>query len=66
MTTHKMPPRRRLDLASLALTLVGVASGTLSCWLVIALEYNALIVIPSIVAVALGSTHLVTIEAPRR
>lgn len=65
-TIHKVESRRRLDVASLVLTLIGVAFGVLSYWLVAVAQYNALIIIPSVVAMTLGGTHLIKREAPRR
>ena len=58
--------RRRLDAASLALLVIGIVFGGLSCWLVANRGLNALIIGPSIVAVATGATHLTKREASRR
>lgn len=64
-TSRRIHSRRRLDVASLILTLVGLAFSALAFWLVSAERVNALIVIPAIVAVTIGATHLVKYEAPR-
>jgi ribose/xylose/arabinose/galactoside ABC-type transport system permease subunit len=57
---------RRLDLGSLALMLVGLASGALSYWLVTSSNLNPLVIAPSVVATTLGCTHLIKRQAPRR
>lgn len=65
VTNHKNTARRRLDLASAALTLIGLISAALAYWLITADHVNALILVPSIVAVTIGATHLIKREAPR-
>jgi len=58
--------RRRLDVASLALLVIGLVFGGLSYWLVADHGLNALIVVPSIVAAATGAAHITKREASRR
>lgn len=58
-------PRRRLDVASLALLLVGLASAVFACWLVAAHHWSALVILPAVLAVILGATHLTKMQAPR-
>lgn len=62
--THKYRSQRRLDLFSLALLLIGIASG-LGAYALIEQGINALVMIPSVVAATIGATHLVKYEAPR-
>lgn len=62
---HSPQSRRRLDVASLLLLLAGLVSGLLSYWLVENRGLNALIIVPSIVAVTTGMLHLVKREAGR-
>jgi hypothetical protein len=56
---------RRLDVASLILMLVGFTSGYLSWRLVTERDFNALILVPSVMAVATGSIHITKRTAPR-
>lgn len=63
--TNKQNSRRRLDLPSLALAVIGLAAGVFSYLLVTYASVNALVMAPSIVAVTIGATHLVKREAPR-
>lgn len=65
-TTHKPGSHRRLDGASLALTLIGLAFGVFAYWLITVEHFNVLLIIPSIVAATIGATHLTKREAPRR
>ena len=65
MIRRKPGYRRRLDLASVALAMTGVLSGTFAYWLISAHEANALVLVPSVVAATLGATHLTKVEAPR-
>lgn len=55
---------RRLDWASLALVVVGLACLALAYWAVRA-GMDPLIMSPSIVAATIGATHMVKREAPR-
>lgn len=64
-TTSRRNSRRRLDVPSLALTVIGLASGVFSYLLVTYADVNALVIIPSVVAVTVGSSHLVKREARR-
>lgn len=63
--THSRRPHRQLDLASLALLLVGLVFGGFSYWLVTNHGLNALILVPSIVAATTGALHIVKRQAPR-
>ncbi|GEP32735.1 hypothetical protein NSZ01_05030 [Nocardioides szechwanensis] len=63
--THSHHSHRRLDVASLALFLVGLAFGTVSYWLVAEHGMNPLVMIPSAVAATIGAFHLVKHEARR-
>lgn len=65
ITNHRSTARRRLDVPSLLLALVGLVFGAISYWLIMAEAVNALVIVPSIVAVTLGITHLIKREAPR-
>jgi len=56
---------RRLDVAGLLLLLVGLAFGGLGYWLTVAHDVNALVLVPSVVAITTGATHLTKREAPR-
>lgn len=58
--------RRRLDLPSLMLLLVGLVFGVLSYWLITDHGLNALIIVPSVVAITTGAAHITKREAPRR
>lgn len=57
--------KTRLDIPSLFLTLVGLIFGGASYWLITAERANPLIIVPSVVAVTIGATHLLKREAPR-
>lgn len=57
---------RRLDVASLALLLVGLVFGVLAYWLITVRDVNALVLVPSIVAITTGASHIAKREAPRR
>ncbi|SKG76491.1 Uncharacterised protein [Mycobacteroides abscessus subsp. bolletii] len=56
---------RRLDLPSLALTFIGIVCGFVAYWLINAEGANTLVIVPSIVAVTIGATHLINRDAPR-
>ncbi|GEM_PF-3289468 len=64
-TTHSHRVHRRLDVASLTLLLIGLVSGVFSYWLITYNGVNALVIIPSIVAITIGATHITKREAPR-
>lgn len=64
-TTHKPDPRRRVDGASLALLVVGFASGLGAFWTVQALSVSPLTLVPSAVACTIGALHLLKWESPR-
>lgn len=63
--TVKGSPRRRLDLASVALLCVGVGSGALALPLIIGGAQHPLVIVPAAIATATGATHLFKWEAPR-
>lgn len=62
---HRNMARRRVDLSSAILTLIGLIFGAVAYWLIVAEHFNALVIVPSIVAVTIGLTHLLKREAPR-
>lgn len=64
-THHRTVQRRRLDFAGLALLLIGIVFGAVAYVLISVSSFNALIIVPSVVAVTLGATHLIKKEAPR-
>jgi hypothetical protein len=66
-TTHSHHPRarRRLDVAGALVLLCGLFFGALAYWLIQERGFNALILVPAIVAVTLGSMHLWKWDAPR-
>lgn len=64
--THSHRSRRRLDVASLALLLVGLVFGGLSYWLVLDHGLNALIMVPSVVVATIGAMHITKREASRQ
>ena len=55
--------RRRLDAAGLILLLIGLVFGILSYWLITYQELNVLIMVPSVIAVVTGATHVTKREA---
>ncbi len=57
---------RRVDVASLALILCGLAFGVLAYCLITERGMNPLILVPAVVAATLGASHLIKYEAPRR
>lgn len=65
-TTHKPHPRRRVDVASLALLVVGLASGLGAVWTIQALSVSPLVLVPSVVACTIGMLHLLKWESPRQ
>lgn len=65
MTTHSQHARRRLDVASLALLLLGLVSAAFAYWLVADHGQNPLILAPSIVAATVGASHITKRQAPR-
>ncbi len=64
-TTHSHRVHRRLDVASLILLLIGLVSGVFAYGLITYNEVNALIIIPSIVTITIGATHITKREASR-
>lgn len=66
MRAHGRGSRRRLDVASLFLLLVGLVGGAFSYWLVTAEHFNVLVIVPSIASVTLSAAHLTKREAPRK
>lgn len=65
MTNHRNVARRRLDIASLALALLGLVFGIFCYWLITTRHINALIIVPSVVAFTMGASHMIKREAPR-
>lgn len=65
MTMRNQDPRRRLDVGSLILLVVGLLSAVFSYWLITSANINPIILVPSIVAATIGALHLTKIEAPR-
>ncbi|CCH77746.1 hypothetical protein BN12_220024 [Nostocoides japonicum T1-X7] len=60
------PGERRLDVASLALLVCGLCFGVVAYMLITKEGANPLLLVPSVVAVVLGGTHLVKHQAPPR
>lgn len=56
---------RRLDVASLVLALIGVASGVLAYWLIVDRGQNPLLIVPAVVAATIGFSHITKREVPR-
>lgn len=65
MANRRFRSRRRLDVSSLLLLLVGLLFGGYSYWLITVGQFTPLIAVPSIFAVAVGASHLTKQEAPR-
>lgn len=65
MTTTHSQAQRRVDLGSLALLLVGLVSGILAYLFVTQHGTDPLLLVPSVVAVTTGATHLTRRVAPR-
>jgi len=63
VVTHSQHSRRRLDVASLALLLLGLVFAVFSYWLIEDHGLSPLIVIPSIVAATTGAGHITKREA---
>ena len=64
-TTQRHRPHRRIDLAGLALFVVGIVSGLFA----FALAFHGtlfIVVVPSVVATTIGALHLTKIEAPHQ
>lgn len=64
MTHSHTGGRKKLDVASVALLLVGLACGVLAYWLVAERDANPLVLAPAIVSATIGATHLYKREAP--
>lgn len=64
-TTTRRHSRRHLDVWGLALLVVGLLSAGFSYCLVAFADINVLVIVPSIVAITIGSMNLVKREAPR-
>lgn len=58
--------RRRLDVAGLALLLIGLIIGCLSYWLITEYGLNPLILVPSVAAATTGASHITKREATGR
>lgn len=65
MTIHRNSARPRLDIASLFLAVIGLIFGSVAYWLITAEHVTALVIVPAVVAVTIGITHLIKREAPR-
>lgn len=65
-TTNRPGSRRSLDAASVVLMLIGLASAALAYWLITVEGFNALVLVPSVVAFTTGASHLTKREAPRQ
>jgi hypothetical protein len=64
--TSRTHSRRRLDLASLFLLVIGVACGVISYWLVTSQGINVLVIIPSVVVTTFAALHITKREALRQ
>lgn len=63
-TTHRHQSHRRLDISSLILLIVSLASGLGACVLILH-GISALVLVPSVVAATVGVMRLFKYEAPR-
>ncbi|MFS3128659.1 hypothetical protein ACLM5J_09665 [Nocardioides sp. Bht2] len=63
--SHHAGARRQVDAASLALLIVGLVFAVLTGWLSVRGDVNPLVIIPSLVAIAMGASHLTKWVAPR-
>jgi len=63
-TTHRRRSQRRVDVASLLLLIVGLASGLFS-YLLVLQGTSALVLIPAIVVATIGAMRITKLEAPR-
>lgn len=66
MTVMDSGSHRQLDVASLALLVLGLVFGALSYWFITEHGQSPLVLIPSVVAATIGATHISKREAPRR
>lgn len=57
---------RRLDVAGLALLLLGLICGVFAYWLIAEHNLNPLILVPSVAAATTGASHITKREAARR
>lgn len=57
---------RRLDVAGIALLLLGLICGVIAYWLIIEHNLNPLILVPSVAAATTGASHITKREAARR
>lgn len=57
-------PRKRLDIASLLLAIVGTTAGIMSYFLIENSDVTALALIPSVVATTVGLSNLTKLEIP--
>lgn len=65
MTTTHSHSQRRLDLAGVALLLIGLASGLLAYVFITENGTNPLLLVPSVIATMTGGQHLTKRVAPR-
>jgi hypothetical protein len=63
-TTHRHYSRRRLDVSSLILLLVSLATG-IGAYLLVLQGMNPLVLVPSVVGATVGVVRLIKLEAPR-
>ncbi|MDZ7910787.1 MAG: hypothetical protein U5O16_14555 [Rhodococcus sp. (in: high G+C Gram-positive bacteria)] len=63
-TTAKRQSRRHVDVVSLVVMAIGVLFAVVSYCLISFADVNVLVIVPSIVAITLGATHLIKHEAP--
>lgn len=62
---HSPRTQRRLDIPSLALLLIGLGGGGWCYYLIADHGWNALIIVPSVVAATTGALHIIKREARR-
>lgn len=65
-TERRSRSRRRIDLAGLALLLLGLLFGAISYWLIAFHGMNPLVIVPSVIAATTGARHVTKREVPRR
>ncbi len=64
-TIHEATSRRRVDLAGVILSVIGLTSGLFAYGLVEYADYNVLVFVPAVVATTVGVTHISKREALR-
>lgn len=63
--TPQTAQRRRVDVASASLLVVGIVCGVLSYWAIKHNGLDPLVLVPSVVAATTGAWNLFRYEAPR-